>query len=148
MEKLEAKKSAAKIGQRPQKTRFMEEVEADKAAPKGGRQPTVKERFVNLLFPHTVKHTSKNTGKGKESGKGKKGENGKKSGKGKRSGKGKKGRKECSQTGGQLSLEEVRVRAEDAFEYWIGLVKPLWKLSQQYELVILVVLPKEVTKTR
>ncbi|KAH9204065.1 hypothetical protein DL95DRAFT_529407 [Leptodontidium sp. 2 PMI_412] len=76
------------------------EAEADKAAPKEGRQPTVKERFVNLLFPHTVKYTSKNTEKGKKSGKGKKGE------KVKKSGKGKKGRKGSSQTGEQLSPEE------------------------------------------
>ncbi|KAH7305372.1 hypothetical protein BKA65DRAFT_486019 [Rhexocercosporidium sp. MPI-PUGE-AT-0058] len=61
-------------------TKYMEEVEAeaDQAAPKDGRQPTVKERYVNLLFPHTVKHTSKNTGKGKKSGKGKRREKGKK----------------------------------------------------------------------
>ncbi|CZT52853.1 uncharacterized protein RSE6_14241 [Rhynchosporium secalis] len=57
--------------------KYMEEVdaekaeaEANKAAPKEGRQATVKERYVNLLFPHTIKHTIKHTsngtGKGKE----------------------------------------------------------------------------------
>ncbi|PVH67755.1 hypothetical protein DL98DRAFT_542915 [Cadophora sp. DSE1049] len=107
----------------------MDEVEADKATPKGGRQPTVKERFVNLLFPHTVKHTRKNTAKGKKSGKGK------------------KGRKGRNQTGEQLSPEEVRAQAEDKFEYWIRLGKPLRKLSQQYGLPFLVVLPKELTES-
>tara|TARA_R110002060_G_scaffold50670_1_gene61570 strand:- start:2124 stop:2504 length:381 start_codon:yes stop_codon:yes gene_type:complete len=116
----------------------MEEVEADadKAAPKDGRQPTVKERYVDLLFPQTVKHTSKNTGKGKKSGKGKKRE------------KGKKRRKGSSQTGEQLSPEEVRAQAEDRFEYWIRLGSPLWEWSQKYGLAILVILPKEVTNSR
>ncbi|PVH67756.1 hypothetical protein DL98DRAFT_637461 [Cadophora sp. DSE1049] len=144
---VQAKKAAVNIGRRPLTARDMDEVEADKATPKGGRQPTVKERFVNLLFPHTVKHTRKNTAKGKKSGKGKKGGEGKKGEKGEKSGKGKKGRKGRNQTGEQLSPEEVRAQAEDKFEYWIRLGKPLRKLSQQYGLPFLVVLPKELTES-
>lgn len=99
------------------------EAEAGKAAPKRGRQLTVKERFVNLLFPHTTKHTNKNTGKEKKS------------------------RKGSSQTGEQSSPEAVRAQAEDKFEYWMRLGKPLCKWSQRYGLPFLVILPKEVTQT-
>jgi myosin heavy subunit len=103
---------------------YMEEIEAEKAAPKKRRRPSVRERFIDLLFPYTIKYKSKKARKGK------------------------KGRKVSDQKGQQVSEEEVRERAEKTFEYWIRLGKPLWRISERYGLSILVVLPKEVTETR
>jgi hypothetical protein len=37
----------------------MEKLEAEKAAPRKRRRLFVKERFISLLFPHTIKYRSK-----------------------------------------------------------------------------------------
>jgi hypothetical protein len=71
----------------------MEEIEAEKAAPKKRRRPSVKERYVDLLFPHTIRYKRK------------------------RARKGKKGKKVSDQKVQQVSEEEVRERAEKTFEY-------------------------------
>jgi hypothetical protein len=42
---------------------YEEEVKAKEAAPKRRGRPTAKERFIDLLFPNTVKYKSK---KGKQ----------------------------------------------------------------------------------
>jgi hypothetical protein len=115
------------------RAKYEEEIEAEKAIPKKRGTPSVKQRFTDLLFPHTIKYKRKKAGKGK---------------KGKKAKKGKKGRKVSDQKGHQVSEEEVREKAEDTFEYWIRLGKPLWRMSQCYGLPILVILPKEVTETR
>jgi len=39
--------------------KYMEEIEAEKAALKKRYRPSVKERFTDLLFPHTIKYKSK-----------------------------------------------------------------------------------------
>jgi hypothetical protein len=110
--------------------KYTEETEAEAAAPKQPRRPSVKQRYVDLFFPHTINCRSKNARKGKNTRKGK------------------KGRQVSGQKGQQTSEEEVRKKAENAFQYWIRLGKPLWRMSQCYGLPILVVLPKEVTEKR
>jgi myosin heavy subunit len=108
--------------------KYMEETEADEAAaPKKRGRPSVKERYVDLLFPHSIKYKRK-----KKEKKGKKG---------------KRGKKVSDQKGQQVSEEEVREKAEKAFEYWLRLGKPLWRMSKRYGLSILVLLPKEVTES-
>ena len=39
--------------------KYTEEIEAEKAALKKRQRPSVKERFTDLLFPHTIKYKSK-----------------------------------------------------------------------------------------
>lgn len=46
--------------------KYMQEIEAERAAPKKRRQPSVKERYVDLLFPHTIKYKRKKARKGKK----------------------------------------------------------------------------------
>jgi hypothetical protein len=82
--------------------RYEEEKEAEKAAPQKPLRPSVKQRFVDLLFPHTIKYKSKKAREGK---------NGKEARKGRR--------------GKKVSEEEVRKSAEKKFEYWIRLGTPL-----------------------
>jgi hypothetical protein len=61
--------------------RYMEDTEAEKAASekrrqpsaKKKRQPTVKETYVDLLFPYTIKYKDQKTQKGKKGKKVKKG---------------------------------------------------------------------------
>jgi hypothetical protein len=84
--------------------KYMEETEADKAAaPKKWGRLSVKERYIDLLFLHTIKYKRKE----------------------KKEKKGKKGKKVSDQKGQQVSEEEVREKAEKAFEYWLRLGKPL-----------------------
>ncbi|KUJ06914.1 uncharacterized protein LY89DRAFT_743550 [Mollisia scopiformis] len=114
MEDIEAKKATSKKWP----------IEAKKTTSKKRRQPTVKETYVDLLFPHTINY------------------------KGKKARKRKKGKKVRDQKGRQVSGEEVREKAEKRFEYFIRLGKPLWKMSECYGLSVLAILPKEVTETR
>ena len=44
---------------------YEEEKETEKAAPKRPGQPSVKERFVDLLFLHTIKHKGKKAKEGR-----------------------------------------------------------------------------------
>ena len=131
-ESLEAPKMVPQILRRVHlaelTAKYIEEVDAEraegeagKAAPKESRQPTIKERFVNLLFPHTIKHANKNIGKARKSG------NRNKCGKGKKRGKGKQRGKGSNQTSEQSSPEEARAQTKYIFEYWMRLGKPLWK---------------------
>ena len=114
---------------------YEEETKAEEAAPKKRGRPSVKQRFIDVLFPHTIGHRRKKASKGKK-------------GRKVSEQKGKKGRKVSDQKGQQVSEEDVRESAEKQFEYWLRLGKPLWMMSQRYGLGILVVLPKEVTETR
>ena len=107
--------------------------EAEKATPQKQGQPSARQKFVNILFPHAIKVKSKKANERK---------------KGEKSNKRKKGKKVSNQKGEQLSEQEVREQAESTFDYWIRLGKPLWRFSQRYGRPILVVLPKEVTETR
>jgi hypothetical protein len=109
--------------------RYMEDTEAEKAASekrrteakktafkkrrqpsaKKKRQPTVRETYVDLLFPHTIKYKDQ---------KGQKGKKGKKV---------KKGKQMSDQKGQQVSGADVREKAEKRFDYFIRLGKPLWE---------------------
>ncbi len=46
--------------------KYIEEIEAENAEPKKRRRPSVKQRFTDLLFPHTIKCKSKKAKKGKK----------------------------------------------------------------------------------
>ncbi|KAG9230474.1 hypothetical protein BJ875DRAFT_444987 [Amylocarpus encephaloides] len=102
---------------------YMEELEAGRGFPKKRHRPSVKERFIDVLFPHTIKYKSE---KGRKR---------------------KKGRKVSDTKARELSEQKVREKAEKKFEYYMRLGKPLWRMSQRYGLGILLVLLKEVTET-
>jgi myosin heavy subunit len=130
--------------------RYMEDTEAEKAASEKRRteakktafkkrrqpsakkkhQPTVRETYVDLLFPHTIEYKDQKAQKGK---------------KGKKV---KKGKQMSDQKGQQVSGADVREKAEKRFDYFIRLGKPLWKMSECYGLSVLAILPKEVTEAR
>ena len=50
--------------------KYIEEIEAEKAAPKKRGQPSVKERYIDLIFPHTIKYKRKKARKVKKGKKG------------------------------------------------------------------------------
>lgn len=104
--------------------KYMAEIEAEKATPKKRGRPSVKERFTDLLFPHTIKYKGKKARKRRRDG------------------------QVSSQKGQQVSEGEVRERAEKTFEYWIRLGKPLFKMFQRYGVAMALVLPKELTEAR
>jgi hypothetical protein len=92
---LEDSKWVLQISGRIHLTELTATYEAEKAVPTKRGQPTVKERFTDLLFPHTIKHKEKKDRKRK------------------------KGRKVSDQQGQQMSGEEVRAKAERKLEYWL-----------------------------
>jgi hypothetical protein len=110
--------------------------EAEKYVSNEPGRPSAKERFTDLLFPHTIKYKPKEGKQGKEGKKGRKGKRARK----------KRARKVSDQKGQQVSGEEVRESSKKTLEYWLRLGKPLWRMSQCYGLGILVVLPKVVTE--
>ena len=110
--------------------------EAEKAKPQKRGQPSARQRFVDLLFPYTIKNKSKKATKGEKANKGKQGR------------KGKKGRKVSDQKDEQMSEQEARKQADGTFDYWIRIGKPLCEMSRRYGLPVLLVLPKEVTEKR
>ena len=133
---FETPKIVLQVSRRVHLAELVATYEAEKAKPRKEGQPSARQRFVNILFPHTIKDKSATRKKGEKT-KRKKGEKGKK-----------KGKKMNKRKGEQLGEQEVRQQAEGAFDYWIRLGKPLWKMSQRYGPPILALLPKEVTETR
>ena len=45
---------------------YIEEIKAERAAPKKKRRLSVRERYIDLLYPHTIKYKSKKARKGKK----------------------------------------------------------------------------------
>jgi hypothetical protein len=124
--------------------RYMEDTQAEKAASEQRRieakkiaskkrQPTVKETYVDLLFPHTIQYKSKKTRKGKKD-----------------TLSDQKGQQVSEEEviGEEVSMREERKKAERRIEYFIRLGTPLWRFSKCYGPSILAVLPKEVTESR
>ena len=128
---FETPKIVLQVSRRLHLAELVSMYEAEKAMPQKRGQPSAREKFVNIFFPHTIKDKSKKANKKKKGEKGNQ-----------------KGKKVSKRKGEQLSEQKVRQQAEGAFDYWIRLGKPLWIMSQRFGPPILAVLPKEVTETR
>ncbi|KAG0644963.1 Type V myosin heavy chain MYO2 [Hyphodiscus hymeniophilus] len=127
---FEAPKIVLQFSKRVHLAELVSMYEAEKAVPQKRGQPSAREKFVNIFFPHTIKDKSKKASRRKKGEKGNA-----------------KSKKVSKTKGEQLSEQEMRQQAEGAFDYWIRLGKPLWIMSQRYGAPILAVLPKEVTET-
>jgi hypothetical protein len=111
--------------------RYTEETDA----PKKKGQPSVKERFTDLLFPETIQYKSKRASKRKK-------------GVSKR----KKAKQVSAESDGGGKQEEEgkkqRAKAKEAFQYWLRLGEPLWRITQSFGHGILLLLPDDVTEAR
>jgi myosin heavy subunit len=147
---FETPKIVLKVSRRVHLVELRASYEAEKTKSEKRGEPSAMEKFVDILFPHTINGKSEKADKEKKGERGnkrKKGEKGNKRKKGEKGNKRKKG-KVTNQKDEQLSEQEVRKKAERKLEYWLRLTKPLWTMSKRYGLPILVVIPQEITETR
>ena len=105
--------------------------EAEKAAPKKKGQPSVRNRYTDLLFPETIKYKCKKASKGKE-------------GKEVVSEEQRKQEEE-----GEEERKEKRNQAKKRLDYWTkGLGEPLRIMTERFGYGILLRLPADVTESR
>jgi myosin heavy subunit len=100
---------------------------AEKAMPKKKGQPSVRNRYTDLLFPETIKQKCKKASKGE------------------------KGKEVASEE--QKKQEEERRKkrnqAKKTLDYWTkGLGEPLWRMTERFGYGILLRLPADVTESR
>jgi hypothetical protein len=102
---FETPKIVLKVSRRLRLAELAATYKAEKATPQKRGQPSAREKFINILFPHTIKDKSEKANKRK------------------------KGKKVSNQIGERLSEQEVREKTESTFDYWIRLGKRYRDLS-------------------
>ena len=110
--------------------------EAEKAMPKKKGQPSVRDRYTDLLFPETIKYKRKKASRG---------------GKGKEVKKGKEVSEELRKQEKEREKERKKKRnqAKKTLDYWtIGLGEPLRRMAERFGNGILLRLPADVTESR